>query len=101
MCWMPFDGIYESEGIRLATEQAKSVKCPTDAEQAHEFLAAFVAHTQWELNNIRELARQGRATPDMNIPYIIPFIPEPKEGDTVENCSMWDIAVKVKAFIDQ
>ena len=95
------DGIYPSEGVRLATKQAESVKCPTDAGQAHKFLAAFIAHTQWELNNIRELARQGRATPDMNTPYIIPFIPEPKEGDTMENCSMWDIAGKVKALIDQ
>ena len=94
------DGIYDNEGRRIATEMAESVKCPTDAQQAHEFLAAFVAQTQWELNNIRELTKQGRATPDMNIPYIIPFIPEPKEGDTVENCSMWDIAKKVKSLID-
>ena len=93
------DGIYDNEGMRIATEMAESVKCPTDAEQAHEFLAAFVAQTQWELNNIRELARQGRATPDMNIPYIIPLIPEPKEGDEVQNCSMWDIANKIDSLI--
>lgn len=57
--------IYDNEGVRIATEMAESVKCPIDAQQAHRFLSEFVSHTQMELNNIRELSRQGRATPDM------------------------------------
>ena len=91
------DKIYDKEGIRIATEMAESVKCPARPEQAHEFIASFAAHAQWELNGIGELAKRGKATADMNTPYIIPFLPEPKEGD-IENCSMWDIAEKVKAF---
>ena len=93
------DRIYDNEGIRFATEMAESVKCPIYAEQAHAFLSEFVSHTQMELNNIRELARQGNATPDMNIPYSILFLPEPKDGDMGQNCSMQDIANKVNTLI--
>ena len=28
------------------------------------------------VNNIRELARQGQATPDMNTPYSMLFLPD-------------------------
>ena len=91
--------IYDNEGVRIATEMAESVKCPIDARDAHLFLSAFVFHTQLELNNIRDLARQGRATPDMNTPYCILFLPESKEGDEVQNCSMWDIANKIDSLI--
>ena len=93
------DSIYDNEGIRIATEMAESVKCPIDAQQAHRFLSEFVSHTQMELNNIRDLARQGKATPDMNTPYSMLFLPEPKEGGSVENCSMSDIANKVDSLI--
>ena len=92
--------IYDNEGVRIATEMAESVKCPIDARDAHLFLSEFVSHTQFELNNIRDLARQGRATPDMNTPYCILFLPESKEGDEVQNCSMWDIAKKVNSLIN-
>ena len=54
---------------------------------------------QMELNNIRDLARQGNATPDMNIPYSILLLPEPQDGDMVQNCSMQDIANKVNSLI--
>ena len=94
------DSIYDNEGVRIATEMAKSVKCPIYAEQAHTFLSEFVSHTQMELNNIRELARQGQATPDMNTPYSMLFLPDPKEGDETQNCSMWDIAKKVNSLMD-
>ena len=93
------DSIYDNEGVRIATEMAESVKCPIDAEQAHTFLSEFVCHTQMELNNIRELSRQGKATPDMKMPYCMLFLPEPKEGGSVENCSMSDIANKVDSLI--
>lgn len=93
------DGIYESEGIRLATEQAESVKCPTDARQAHKFLSEFVSHMQMELNNIRELSRQGRAISDMEMPYCILSVPETNEGGLVENCSMSDIVNKIDSLI--
>ncbi len=92
--------IYDNEGIRFATEMAESVKCPIDARYAHLFLSAFASYTQMELNNIRDLAKQGRATPDMNTPYCISFLPEPKEGDMVENCSMLDIANKVTSLMN-
>ena len=92
--------IYDNEGMRIATEMAESVKCPIHARQAHLFLSAFVSHTQFELNNIRDLARQGRATPDMNIPYCILFLPESKEGNIMENCSMLDIANKVTSLMN-
>ncbi len=94
------DSIYDNEGIRIATEMAESVKCPIDAQQAHLFLSAFVSHTQFELNNIRDLARQGKATPDMNTPYSILVLTEPKEGNTGENCSMSDIANKVDSLMN-
>ena len=93
------DSIYDNEGIRIATEMAESVKCPIHAQDAHLFLSAFVSHTQFELNNIRDLARQGRATPDMNTPYSILVLTEAKEGNTGENCSMSDIANKVNSLI--
>ena len=93
------DNIYDNEGVRIATEMAESVKCPIYAEQAHTFLSEFVSHTQMELNNIRELSRQGKATPDMKMPYCMLFLPEPKEGGSVENCSMSDIANKVDSLI--
>ena len=93
------DSIYDNEGVRIATEMAKSVKCPIYAHQAHTFLSEFTSHTQMEVNNIRELARQGNATPDMNMPYSILFLPEPKDGDMVQNCSMQDIANKVNSLI--
>lgn len=89
------DRIYDNEGIRIATEMAESVKCPIDAREAHLFLSGFASYT---LNNILDLARQGKATPDMNIPYSILFLPEPKQGDEVQNCSMWDIAKKVNSI---
>ena len=92
--------IYDNEGIRIATEMAESVKCPIDAQEAHLFLSAFVSHTQFELNNIRDLARQGKATPDMNTPYCILFLPESKEGNIMENCSMLDIANKVTSLMN-
>ena len=91
--------IYDNEGIRIATEMAESVKCPIDARDAHLFLSEFVSHTQFELNNIRDLARQGKATPHMNTPYSILVLTEPKEGNTGENCSMSDIAQKVDHLI--
>ena len=91
--------IYDNEGVRIATEMAESVKCPIDAQQAHLFLSAFVSHTQMELNNIRELSRQGRATPDMEMPYCILSLPEANEGGLVENCSMSDIANKIDSLI--
>ena len=94
------DGIYDNEGIRIATEMAESVKCPIDARDAHLFLSAFASHTQFELNNIRDLARQGRATSDMNTPYCILFLPESKEGNIMENCSMLDIANKVTSLMN-
>ena len=78
------DSIYDNEGVRIATKMAESVKCPIYAEQAHTFLSEFVSHTQMELNNICELARQGQATPDMNTPYSMLFLPDPKEGDEVQ-----------------
>ena len=93
------DSIYDNEGVRIATEMAESVKCPINAEQAHTFLSEFVCHTQMELNNIRELSRQGKATPDMKMPYCMLFLPEPKEGVSVENCRMSDIANKVDSLI--
>ena len=93
------DKIYDNEGVRIATEMAESVKCPIDAQQAHRFLSEFVSHTQMELNNIRDLARQGKATPDMNTPYSMLFLPDPQEGDEVQNCSMQDIANKVNSLI--
>ena len=93
------DSIYDNEGVRIATEMAESVKCPIYAEQAHTFLSEFVSHTQMELNNIRELSRQGRATPDMEMPYCMLFLPEPKERGSVENCSMSDIANKIDSLI--
>ena len=92
--------IYDNEGVRIATEIAESVKCPICAHQAHTFLSEFVSHTQMEVNNIRELARQGQATPDMNTPYSMLFLPNPKEGDEMQNCSMWDIAKKVDSLIN-
>ena len=91
--------IYDNEGVRIATEQAKSLECPIDARQSHLFLSEFVSHAQMEVNNIRDLARQGKATPDMNIPYSILCLPEPKDGDMVQNCSMQDIANKVNSLI--
>ncbi|RKU06691.1 hypothetical protein C6503_25635 [Candidatus Poribacteria bacterium] len=91
--------IYDNEGVRIATEMAGSVKCPIYAEQAHTFLSEFVSHTQMELNDIRDLARQGQATPDMNTPYSMLFMPESKEGGSVENCSMSDIANKIDSLI--
>ena len=91
--------IYDNEGVRIATEMAESVECPIDARQSHLFLSEFVSHTQMEVNNIRDLARQGKATPDMNIPYSILCLPEPKDGDMVQNCSMQDIANKVNSLI--
>ena len=94
------DSIYDNEGIRIATEMAESVKCPIHARDAHLFLSAFASHTQFELNNIRNLARQGRATPDMNTPYCILFLPESKEGNIMENCSMLDIANKVTSLMN-
>ena len=93
------DSIYDNEGVRIATEMAESVECPIDAHQAHKFLSGFVVHTQMELNNIRDLARQGRATPDMNTPYSILVLTEAKEGNTGENCTMSDIANKVDSLI--
>ena len=93
------DSIYDNEGIRIATEMAESVECPIYAYQAHTFLSEFVSHTQMELNNIRDLARQGKATPDMNIPYSILILTEPKDGDIVQNCSMQDIADKVNSLV--
>ena len=97
--WVDTVGEDNNEGIRIATEMAESVECPIDAHQAHTFLSGFVSHTQMELNNIRDLARQGKATPDMNIPYSILCLPEPKDGDMVQNCSMQDIANKVNSLI--
>ena len=91
--------IYDNEGVRIATEMAESVKCPIYAEQSHTFLSEFVSHTQMELNNIRELSRQGKATPDMEMPHCILFLPEANEGDLVENCSMSDIANKIDYLI--
>ena len=91
--------IYDNEGVRTATEMAESVKCPIYAEQAHTFLSGFVSHTQMELNNIRELSRQGRATPDMEMPYCILSVPEANDGGLVENCSMSDIANKIDSLI--
>ena len=93
------DNIYDNEGVRIATEMAESVKCPIDAQQAHRFLSEFVSHTQMELNNIRELSRQGRATSDMEMPYCILSLPEANEGGLVENCSMSDIANKIDSLI--
>ena len=92
--------IYDNEGVRIATEMAESVECPIYAHQAHTFLSEFVSHTQMEVNNIRELARQGQATPEMNTPYSMLFLPDPKEGDEMQNCSMWDIAKKVNSLMD-
>ena len=91
--------IYDNEGVRIATEMAESVECPIDARQSHLFLSEFVSHTQMEVNNIRDLARQGKATPDMNTPYSMLCLPEPKDGDMVQNCSMQDIANKVNSLI--
>ena len=91
--------IYDNEGMRIATEMAESVESPINARQAHKFLSAFVSHTQMELNNIRELSRQGRATRDMEMPYCMLFMPESKDGGSVENCSMSDIANKVDSLI--
>ena len=93
------DNIYDNEGVRIATEMAESVKCPIEAQQAHRFLSEFVSHTQMELNNIRELSRQGRATSDMEMPYCILSLPEANEGGLVENCSMSDIANKIDSLI--
>ena len=93
------DNIYDNEGVRIATEMAESVECPIYVHQAHTFLSEFASHMQMELNNIRDLARQGNATPDMNIPYSILFLPKPKDGDMVQNCSMQDIANKVNSLI--
>ena len=92
--------IYNNEEVRIATEMAESVECPIYAYQAHTFLSEFVSHTQMELNNIRDLARQGKATPDMNIPDCILFLPESKEGNIMENCSMLDIANKVTPLMN-
>ncbi len=94
------DRIYDNEGVRIATEMAESVKCPIDAQEAHLFLSGFASYTQFELNNILDLARQGKATPDMNIPYCILFLPEFKEGNIMENCSMLDIANKVTSLMN-
>ena len=94
------DRIYDNEGIRIATKMAESVKCPIDAREAHLFLSGFASYTQFELNNILDLARQGQATPDMNIPYCILFPPESKEGNIMENCSMFDIANKVTSLMN-
>lgn len=94
------DRIYDNEGIRIATEMAESVKCPIDAREAHLFLSGFASYTQFELNNILDLARQGKATPDMNIPYCILFLPESEEGNIMENCSMVDIANKVTSLMN-
>ena len=93
--------IYDNEGMRIATEMAKSVECPRDARQAHTFLSEFVSHTQMELNGIRELSRQGRTTSDMKMPYCMLFLPESNEGTSVENCSMQDIANKVDSLISE
>ena len=94
------DRIYDNEGIRIATEMAESVNPPIYAREAHRFLSEFASHTQFELNGIRDLAEQGRATPDMNTPYCILFLPESKEGNIMENCSMLDIANKVSSLMN-
>ncbi len=91
--------IYDNEGIRIATEMAESVKSPIEAREAHFFLSEFISHTQFELNGIRDLAEQGKATPEMNTPYCILLLPESKEGNIMENCSMLDIANKVNSLI--
>ena len=91
--------IYDNEGVRIATEMAESVKCPIHARQSHLFLSEFVSHAQMEVNNIRELSRQGRATSDMEMPYCILSLPEANEGGLVENCSMSDIANKIDSLI--
>ena len=91
--------ISDNEGIRIATEMAESVERPIDAQQAHKFLSEFVSHTQMELNNIRDLARQGRATPDMNTPYSILCAPQHEDMNRVQNCSMSDIMNKINSLI--
>lgn len=95
------DKIYDSEGIRIGTEMAESVECPIHARDAHIFLSQLVSHIQMELNNIRELSRQGRATRDTPMPYRMIFTFTPKEGDSAENCSMSDIANKIDSLISE
>ena len=92
-------GIYDDEGIRIATEMAESVERPIDAQQAHFFLSEFISHTQMELNNIRDLARQGRATPAMNTPYSIMCVPQHEDMNRVQNCNMLDIMNKINTLI--
>ena len=93
------DRVYDNEGVRIATEMAESVISPIEARDAHFFLSEFVSHTQMELNNIRDLARQGRATPAMNIPYSILCVPQHKDMNRVQNCSMSDIMNKINSLI--
>ena len=92
--------IYDNEGMRIATEMAKSVECPIHARQAHTFLSEFVSHTQMELNGIRELSKQGRTTSDMEMPYCILSVPEANEGTSVENCNMSDITNKINSLMN-
>ena len=101
---------YDNEGIRIATEGANALECPTHARDAHFFLSEFVSHTQMELNGIRELSRRGEAitsidmqysrgeatTTDMQ--YALLFLPE-KDGEPVEACSMSDIAENVDSIV--
>ncbi|MDE0468984.1 MAG: DUF4238 domain-containing protein [Candidatus Poribacteria bacterium] len=102
---------YDNEGIRIATEGANALECPTHARDAHFFLAEFVSHTQMELNGIRELSRHGKAVANIdvqysrgevttsNMKYALLFLTE-KDGELVENCSMRDISEKVMSIID-
>lgn len=103
---------YDNEGIRIATECANALECPTHARDAHFFLSEFVSHTQMELNGIRELSRRGEAitsidmqysrgeatTTDMQ--YALLFLPE-KDGEPIEACSMSDIAENVDSIVGQ
>lgn len=91
--------LYDNEGVRIATEMAESVKSPIEARNAHFFLSEFVSHTQMELNNIRDLSRQGRATPAMNTPYSILCVPQHEDMNRVRNCSMSDIMNKINSLI--
>ena len=91
--------LYDNEGVRIATEMAESVKSPIEAREAHLFLSEFVSHTQMELNSIRDLARQRRATPDMNTPYSILCVPQHEDMNRVQNCSMSDIMSKINSLI--
>ena len=58
-----------------------------------------IPNLNMELNQIRDVARQGSATPEMNTPYAIRCAPQHKDINSVQNCRMSDILNKIHSLI--